>query len=158
MLTSRTFLLAACCSVITALPTGRDILARAGGPAIIPIPPSCAITYPISAEPEDAGTNYKPNARANSSILYYMYYNSFLPNKTAEAERCLEQCYGYGLHTECKAAYWADNLIVPAGYYGTPGGQLSAGCVLFTRPLTAEDFEVAPEGQATHAFAGNLAC
>ena len=72
------------------------------------------------------------------------------------AEQCLEQCYGYGYHVECKTAYWAENLVTPAGYYGA--GQLSTACLLFSRALDSDDFEVAPEGQATDAFAGNIAC
>lgn len=74
------------------------------------------------------------------------------------AEQCLQQCYGYGTHVECKTAFWAENLVVPAGYYGTPGGQLSTGCLLFSQALTSSDFVAAPEGQATDAFAGTIAC
>jgi hypothetical protein len=74
------------------------------------------------------------------------------------AEQCLEQCYGYGYHVECKAAFWAENLVVPAGYYGTPGGQLSSGCLFFDRTLTSSDFITADAGQATDAFARNIVC
>jgi hypothetical protein len=74
------------------------------------------------------------------------------------AQQCLEQCYGYGYHIECKTAFWAENLVVPAGYYGTPGGQLSTGCLFFGRELTSSDFVTAPVGQATDAFARNIAC
>ena len=74
------------------------------------------------------------------------------------AEQCLQQCYGYGNHVECKTAFWAENVVVPAGYYGTPGGQLSTGCIMFSRALESSDFVAAPEGQATDAFAGNIAC
>jgi hypothetical protein len=91
-------------------------------------------------------------------VLYNAYYPSFSTNKTAMAEQCLQQCYGYGNHVECKTAFWAENIVVPAGYYGTPGGQLSTGCVLFSRTLESGDFVAAPEGQATDAFAGSIAC
>lgn len=91
--------------------------------------------------------------------LYYAYYSSSPDaNKTAPAEQCLKQCYGYGDHTECKGAYWAENLPVPEGYYGSPGGQPATGCLMFKRPLQSSDFVVAPAGNATNAFAGNIAC
>ena len=74
------------------------------------------------------------------------------------AEQCLEQCYGYGYHVECKTAYWAENVVMPAGYYGSSGGQLETACLMFNRTLVEDDFVVAPEGQATDAFAGNIQC
>jgi hypothetical protein len=74
------------------------------------------------------------------------------------AEQCLEQCYGYGSHVECKAAFWAENLVIPAGYYGTPGGELSTGCLLFNSALDSNDFIIAPDGQATDGFVGNIDC
>jgi hypothetical protein len=74
------------------------------------------------------------------------------------AKQCSEQCYGYGDHTECKAYYWAENIVVPAGYYGSAGGELSTGCLFFNKALTSDDFVAAAEGQATIASAGNIAC
>lgn len=74
------------------------------------------------------------------------------------AEQCLQQCYGYGGPVKCKSAFWAENIVIPAGYYGTPGGGLSTGCIMFQRPLESRDFVAAPAGQATDAFAGNIAC
>lgn len=137
----------------SAMPTS-SILERAGGPAIVPIPSTCTVTNPLPSGP----AAYQPSAGARSDLLYSAYYPSFSTNKTAMAEQCLQQCYGYGYHVECKTAYWAENIIVPAGYYGSPGGQLSTGCLFFSRVLTATDFVAAPAGQATDAFAGNLAC
>ncbi|KAI8938363.1 hypothetical protein NX059_004258 [Plenodomus lindquistii] len=142
-------------SVGSALPTANTILARAGGPAIVPLPANCTVTSPLPITP---GTSYIPAPATNSEILYNAYYPSFTANRTLMAEQCLQQCYGYGYHVECKTAYWAENVPTPAGYYGTPGGDLSTACVLFTRALTAIDFVVAPMGQATDAFAGNIAC
>jgi hypothetical protein len=74
------------------------------------------------------------------------------------SQQCLEQCYGYGTSTECHSAYWAENIPVPAGYYGSPGGQLETACIFYTRALTAADLEAAPEGQGTSSFARNIAC
>lgn len=131
------------------------LIPRAGGPAILPLPATCRVTDPLPIARE---TSYLPTSIANSDILYSAYYPSFSANKSAMAQQCLEQCYGYGYHVECKTAFWAENLVIPAGYYGTPGGQLSTGCLFFDRALTSEDFVPAPEGQATDAFAGNIVC
>lgn len=141
---------AAIVTIASALPA--DILPRAGGPAIVPIPSTCTVTNPLPA------ASYQPAPLTADDVLYNAYYPSFSTNKTAMAEQCLQQCYGYGNHVECKTAFWAENIVVPAGYYGTPGGQLSTGCVLFSRTLESGDFVAAPEGQATDAFAGSIAC
>lgn len=158
MRTSASVAIATFCSLVIALPTTNNILTRAGGPAIVPIPSTCTVTNPMPADSSDSGVFYQPTVATNPDILYYAYYPSFSTNKTAMAEQCLQQCYGYGYHTECKTAFWAENLVVPAGYYGTPGGQLETGCIFFTRALTVADFTEAPEGQATSAFAGTIAC
>ncbi|KAH3952210.1 hypothetical protein HBI56_166960 [Parastagonospora nodorum] len=143
-------------AVANALPaTPKGIAARAGGPAIVPIPPTCSVSDPL---PSSESTSYQPAPSTNDALLYNAYYGSFSANKTAMAQQCLEQCYGYGYHVECKTAFWAENLVMPAGYHGTPGGQLSTGCLFFDRALTKEDFVPAPEGQATDAFAGNIVC
>ena len=79
-------------------------------------------------------------------------------NKTEAAQTCLKQCYGWGDHTQCKGAYYASNIEIPEGYYGSPGGQFATGCLLFKRTLESADFEAAPEGQAVNAVVGNIAC
>ncbi|KAH9883194.1 hypothetical protein J1614_000050 [Plenodomus biglobosus] len=155
MLSSVVILGAALASVVSAFPTANTIVTRAGGPAIVPIPKACTVTSPL---PITTGTSYFPAPATEIDILYSAYYTSFTTNKTAMAEQCLQQCYGYGYHTECKTAYWAENVPTPAGYFGTPGGGLSTACVFFTRALSADDFVLAPAGQATDAFAGNIAC
>jgi hypothetical protein len=99
-----------------------------------------------------------PAPATNNAILYSSYYPSFSSNTSAMAEQCLQQCYGYGYHVECKSAYWAENVMVPAGYYGTAGGQLSTACLMFSRALNMDDFVPVPEGQRIDAFAGNIAC
>jgi hypothetical protein len=99
-----------------------------------------------------------PSPAAHDDILYSSYYPSYTSNTTAMAQQCLQQCYGYGYHVECKTAYWAENMVVPAGYYGTAGGQLETACLMFSRALTSDDFVAAPEGQGTGATAGNIAC
>ncbi|EDU45592.1 hypothetical protein A1F94_002948 [Pyrenophora tritici-repentis] len=153
MYTSTTFLIAAISSLASALPTS-NIVPRAGGPAITPIPSTCAVTSPMPA----SNASYMPAPATKSDILYSAYYSAFSSNTTAMAQQCLEQCYGYGYHVECKTAYWAQNVAVPAGYYGTAGGQLETACLMFNRALTSDDFVVAPEGQGTDAVARNIVC
>jgi len=135
----------------SALPA-LNIVPRAGGPAITPIPSTCTVTNPLPSL-----ASYIPAPCTTDALFYYSYYDSF-SNGVDWAEQCSEQCYGYGDHTECKAYYWAENIVVPAGYYGSPGGELLTGCLFFNRTLTSDEFVVAPEGQATVASAGNIAC
>jgi len=157
MHTSKALYLTLLLSIASAIPTPAVLAPRAGGPAIVPIPETCRVATPLPIAKEGS-TSYLPSPASGSDILYSAYYPSFSPNKTAMAQQCAQQCYGYGNHTECKTAYWAEKVVVPAGYYGTPGGQLSTACLFFTRPLSAADFTVAPAGQATGAFAGTIAC
>lgn len=142
------------CMLASAMPAA-EVYARAGGPAIVPVPSTCTVTSPLPTSPD---TLYLPGPAAMSDLLYSAYYSSFSSNKSAMAEQCLQQCYGYGYHVECKTEYWAENVEVPKGYYGSPGGQLSTACLLFKRPLTNGDFVAAPAGQATDASAGNIVC
>jgi hypothetical protein len=121
----------------------------------VPIPSTCTVTDPLSTE---SNTSYVPSPAAHDDILYSSYYPSYTSNTTAMAQQCLQQCYGYGYHVECKTAYWAENVVVPAGYYGTAGGQLETACLMFSRVLTSDDFVAAPEGQGTSATASNIAC
>lgn len=137
--------------VAMALPTS-SLHPRAGGPAITPIPSSCAIYNPVSAE----SPAFIPSSVAEGALLYSAYYPSNSADTTEMAEQCLEQCYGYGYHTECKASYWAENVVIPEGYRGA--GQLSTACLLYTRALSVDDFVIAPEGQGTSAYTRNLAC
>ncbi|KAF1939984.1 hypothetical protein EJ02DRAFT_456440 [Clathrospora elynae] len=154
MRTSTTILAAALCSLAFALPSSL-IRPRAGGPAIIAIPSTCTVTNPLVTASD---ASYQPAPATSDDLLYSAYYTSFSTNKTEMANQCLEQCYGYGYHVECKTAYWAENVAVPAGYYGSTGGQLETACLMFSRVFTAEDFVAAPQGQATDAVAGNIEC
>lgn len=150
MLASTTTLLTAFAALAAAAPTS-NVVARAGGPAIKPIPSTCSIT-----NPEGSATNFLPGPGAEAVQLYGAYYPSFSTNKTLMSEQCLQQCYGYGDSTQCKAAFWAENVFVPAGNPGA--GQLETACLMYTRFLTTADFKPAPAGQATDAYTRNLAC
>lgn len=136
-----------------ALPTTTKLHPRAGGPAIIPIPSTCVISNP---NPSPSPADFLPTPSTSSASLYSAYYPSNSANTTQMAEQCLQQCYGYGDHTECKASFFAENVLIPDGQTGA--GQLSAVCLLYTRALVKEDFEGAPEGQGTGAWTRNLAC
>lgn len=155
--TTTTTLLTTFATLTSALPA--TLTRRAGGPAIKPIPSTCTLSdpYPQSTS-TSAPPSFLPAAAAKSVELYAMYYPSPSTNTTQMAEQCLQQCYGYGTSTECHAAFWAENVAVPAGYYGSPGGNLETACIFYTRALTEADLEVAPEGQGTEAYARNIAC
>ncbi|KAF2201484.1 hypothetical protein GQ43DRAFT_35400 [Delitschia confertaspora ATCC 74209] len=154
MLTS-SIILPVLLGLTSALPTTLN--ARAGGPAITPIPSTCSITSPF---PVDAAADqtFQLKEETRKSILYEAYYGDIDYDREAKSLECFQQCYGYGYHTECQGAYWAEKLIVPKGYYNTEGGVLSTGCLMFTRPLTAEDFVVAEPGRNIKAAAANIAC
>ncbi|USP74665.1 uncharacterized protein yc1106_01939 [Curvularia clavata] len=141
------------CSLASALALPTSNLPRAGGPAIVPIPSTCTVTQPVAATP-----SFLPAPATTAATLYSAYYPSFSSNKTQMAQQCLQQCYGYGTHTECKTAYWAENVVIPKGYYGTEGGGLATACLMFDRELGQEDFVLAPEGQGTGAWAGVIEC
>jgi len=155
MLTS-TIVLTTLAALASALPTSSNVSPRAGGPAQVPIPSNCKVINPLPSPTADE--TYLPGPSANDAVLYYAYYPSPTTNKTALSTQCLEQCYGYGNTGECKTAYWAENVPVPAGYYGSPGGQLETACLFFNRALVAGDFVIAPTGEATTPFAGNIIC
>ncbi|KAF2264048.1 hypothetical protein CC78DRAFT_253526 [Lojkania enalia] len=145
---------AALAGLAAAMPTA-PFAERAGGPAIVPVPPSCTVTHPLPSTTSSDQT-YKPCSSTDDVSLYSAYYPSFSTNTTFMAEQCLQQCYGYGDHTECKAAYWAENLVIPEGYRGAGG--IATGCLFYTRELHESDFVVAPANRATTPFAANLKC
>lgn len=151
-----TLYLSAFAALATAVPTRTNLEARAGGPVAKPIPSTCTIAYPIPTFNADPG--YLPAPSTSSALFYGAYYPSPSSNKTALAEQCLQQCYGYGDSTECKAAYWAENVEVPKGYYGSPGGTYDTACLFYNRTLTTADFIVAPEGNGTTPYAADLSC
>jgi hypothetical protein len=155
MFTSTIFL-TAFAALSTALPASIDLTERAGGPASKPIPASCKITYPQTTI--DSSNGFFTAESTKPALLYSAYYPSPSTNTTAMAQQCLQQCYGYGDSTQCKAAYWAENVEVPKGYYGSPGGTYNTACLFYTRALTYADFVVAPQGKGTTPFAANIQC
>lgn len=150
-----TTLFAALATLTSALPS--SLTKRAGGPAVKPIPSTCKVSSAYE-QSSSAPSDFLPAASAKSAELYAAYYPSFTTNTTQMSQQCLEQCYGFGTSTECKGSFWAENVPVPAGYYGSAGGQLETACVFYTRALTEDDMEAAPKGQGTSASARNIAC
>ncbi|KAF2469698.1 uncharacterized protein BDR25DRAFT_304399 [Lindgomyces ingoldianus] len=151
-----TLLLAGLVSLTVALPTSSSIESRAGGPIARPIPSTCTVTNPLPTA--ESSMTYQPGPSTAGALMYYAYYSSYTTSTTQMQQQCFEQCYGFGDSTQCKTAYWAQNLTVPAGYYGSPGGNLEIGCLFFNRTLTTGDFEAALAGQAVGAYAGNIQC
>ena len=145
-----TLILPALLSLASALPT-TTLLSRAGGPAILPLPSTCTVSHPLTGPP-----SFLPAPA--TTPLYSAYYPSFTSNTTQMAQQCVQQCYGYGTHVECKTADWAENVVVPKGYYGTEGGYLATACLLFDKVLGEGDFVAAPEGQGTGAIAAVVQC
>ncbi|KAF2746299.1 hypothetical protein M011DRAFT_404551 [Sporormia fimetaria CBS 119925] len=141
-------------AVTTAAPTPSTLSQRAGEPVPKPIPNTCTTDYPFP--PLGTTQGYIPTVSAKEALFYSSYYDLPSPNKTESAEFCLQQCYGYGYSTECKCAFWAENVEVPKDYYG--GGPPRTACLFFNRTLEAADFEKATTGQATTPFAANIHC
>ncbi|XPT00385.1 hypothetical protein M3J09_009539 [Ascochyta lentis] len=131
---------------------------RAGGPAAVPVPSNCTITNLAPTLGQMRNQTYIPTAGANKNILYSSYYPSYSSNITTMSLQCLQQCHGYGDGSQCKASFWAENMVVPEGYYGSPGGQLETACLFFNQTMKDEDFVVTKGGQASNTFAWNLEC
>lgn len=123
---------------------------QAGGPSIIPIPSSCNVTNPL---PYSDG--YMPSANFTSAnVVYSAYYDS--PGEpSAVAQQCFEQCHGL---SGCKSAFSGYQIPTPKGYYGTAGGELEIGCIMFGTFMAPGDFVPAPEGQYQNSSAANISC
>lgn len=131
---------------------------RAGGPAAVPIPSNCTVTNLVPTLGQMRNQTYIPASSANNDILYSAYYPSYSSNTTRMSLHCLQQCHGYGGGDQCKTAFWAEEMVVPEGYYGSPGGQLETACLFFNRTLEESDFAIAPKGQASNAVAWSVVC
>lgn len=146
--------------VALASPIAVDLEARAGGPAFTPIPANCTLMNPLPHASQHPGngsvSGYVPSTSALTSQIYSWYLSQ--PDFMAPASRwesCIEQCNGL---SGCSSAFMAYNAPTPKGYYGTQGGVMSVGCMMFNRTLTPLDFVAATEGQYVNATAGNIYC
>lgn len=134
---------------------------RAGGPSYKLIPANCTITNPLphaSAHCGNGTTNgWMPSPAFTASNQIYSFYleQPDFESTTSRAQGCLEQCHGLD---GCVSALLAYNAPKPKGYYGTAGGQLDVGCMMFNVSLTPKDFVFAPKGQFVNETAGNIYC
>lgn len=123
---------------------------QAGGPAIVPFDASCTLTSPL---PYPNG--YKPKASFVSANLAYSAYFDSPREPSAVALQCFEQCNGLN---GCKSAFLGYQIPTPKGYYGTPGGDLTIACIMFTALLGPDDFVPAPREQYQNSSAANIFC
>lgn len=141
--------------------------AGAGGPITKPIPSTCTIINPLALKATNWDNNnnsttntsgYKPSLIFTSThLLYEAYFD--LPTPAEELwTQCSQQCYGYGDEGDCKSAVLTYEIQVPEGYYGTEGGELAIGCLMFDEYLAPEDFEEAGEGEWVDERAGSIHC
>ncbi|KAF2805539.1 uncharacterized protein BDZ99DRAFT_574459 [Mytilinidion resinicola] len=139
-----------------ALPLHNPLAPRAGGPAYTPIPATCPVYTVLPVSLSSSPPHYAPLASVDAANqVYAAYWDPASTNDTDLYIGCLEQCNGL---SGCKAAYIAWEVPTPAGYYGTPGGELMTGCLMYNRTLVAGDFGAAKEGTHRDGRMGNLSC
>ncbi|KAF2489300.1 hypothetical protein BU16DRAFT_544696 [Lophium mytilinum] len=135
-------------------PISKPLTPRAGGPAFTPIPATCPVYTVLPVPLSSSPPRYAPLASVDTSNqVYAAYWDPSSTNDTDVYIGCLEQCNGF---SGCKAAYIAWDVPTPAGYYGTPGGDLMTGCLMYNRTLVVGDFGVAKEGTHRDGRMGNL--
>ena len=154
------FSILASSAILPILALASPLRSRAGAPAITPIPANCTLVNPLPHASKSCGnatvTGWKPSPAAMNNTAYSFYLSQ--PDFYSYADRyeqCLEQCHGL---TGCKGAVFANNVPVPKGYYGSKGGELDVGCVMFKSYLTPNDFVPAEAGTWINATAGNIYC
>ncbi|KAF1344190.1 hypothetical protein BDV97DRAFT_305367 [Delphinella strobiligena] len=129
---------------------------RAGGPGSTPIAANCTLVNPLPLASNHSGNATIPSDAAMNNTVYYFYLTQ--PDFVTYASRyeeCLEQCNSLD---GCKSVLFANNAPTPKGYYGTAGGALDVGCVMFKQYLTAEDFVPAASGNWVNETAANIHC
>lgn len=101
---------------------------------------------------------YMPASNFSSANLIYSAYFESSLNQSAQAEQCLQQCYGFGLPGTCKSALLGYNIPTPPGFFSTAGGQLETACLLYSATMDPNTFITAPSGQYVNETAGNIYC
>lgn len=143
------------------LASAMPLEVRAGGPSFVPIPQNCTVTNPLPHASQYCGngtvSGYKPSANFKASHQIYDYYLPAPTGETLNAQwsGCLEQCNGLD---GCVSALLAYNAPTPAGYYGTTGGVLEIGCLMFNASMTPNNFVAAAKGHYVNETAGNIYC
>ncbi|KAL1302041.1 hypothetical protein AAFC00_002488 [Neodothiora populina] len=147
-------------AVLPLLAVASPLKPRAGGPAFSPIPANCTLinALPHASDHPGNGTvnSWKPSDAVMNQTVYSYYLEQpdfYTYNKRYEG--CLEQCNSV---TGCKSVVFANNAPTPKGYYGTTGGVLSVGCVMFGTYLTPDDFVPAIDGQWVNETSANIYC
>ncbi|KAF2152013.1 hypothetical protein K461DRAFT_160613 [Myriangium duriaei CBS 260.36] len=157
MLLPQALVLATLTPLITAL-----VVPRAGGPSFNPIPADCTVPNPLpctSGQPPQnySSTNILPSTSVVTAHRIYQYYLP-LPDYESMANRwegCLEQCNGL---SGCVAAFMADGVPTPAGWFGTAGGDRDRACWMFNATLAEGDFTAVGAEGTGNATAGNIVC
>lgn len=147
--------------VLTAFVRSTPFHPRAGGPTSTPIPSDCTQTNPLPRprHHSDSVSGYKPDPDFSSlNLLYESYFED--PSLTDDqiVKQCFEQCYGYGDSNECISALSGKDIPLPKGYYGSPGGQLMTGCLLFKEYLNTGVFLESEKGTWVNLSGVDLSC
>ncbi|KAK5163272.1 uncharacterized protein LTR77_010858 [Saxophila tyrrhenica] len=147
-------------SLLPLLAAASPLVERAGGPASVPVPASCAVINPLPFA--NCGSSnvdgYKPNPDFVTDHLLYQAYFTSGQSQAEDAQQCKEQCFGYGNPGQCKSSFIANQVPTPKGYYGTKGGQLETGCLLFDEYLSPLDFISSKAGRYVNATATDIYC
>lgn len=123
---------------------------QAGGPPIIPVPAACTIYDPLNHS-----KGYMPRPEFQQAHIAYHAYFETWREPSAVVLQCFQQCHGmFG----CKSAFSGSRIPISKGYYGSPGGTLETGCILFFEYLTPGDFVEAPRGEYQNISAANICC
>lgn len=147
--------------ILAVLTSSTPLHPRAGGPTSTPIPSNCSQTNPLprGKHHSHSVSGYKPDPDFSSlNLLYESYFDE--PSRTDDqlAKQCFEQCYGYDDKNECISALSGKDIPVPKGYYGSPGGQLMTGCLLFKEYLNPGVFVESEKGTWVDMRGVDLSC
>lgn len=142
------------------LAMASPIVKRAGGPAFVPLAANCTVVNPLPHASHQCGNGTVNGWMPSNATLKNQIYEFYLEQPDFETINarwagCLEQCNGLD---GCKSALLAYNAPTPNGYYGTAGGALDVGCLMFNVSLTPNDFVPATTGNYVNETAGNIYC
>ena len=139
-------LLSSVTALAAAVPT-KVVEARAGGPAITPLPPTCT------------AVNVLPSPTANMVPLpgladFVAWKPNFPESESDEqtrqlAEDCVLQCHSIGISPPCVAAYFRHDAT-----HGASGNT----CIGYNRLLQASDFAMITDVVFENVTATNILC
>lgn len=140
-------------ALLAASATSSPLLRRAGGPAIVPIPPNCSVKCSAPTYPTDA---FKPTdafAAAHGVFSSYLTSDSVY-NVSKTYNTCLEQCFGFGNPGQCVSTLFASNVTYSA--YGVTN--TGYACLMFGVPLEGDDLVAVTDGSYAGARGTNIGC